>query len=345
LKIEIEKITSEKSAREMNDLQEQLMEKEARLRMAEKEELVLRKKQRALEEKEASMEINLQRKLDAKRKEIEMNTMEKLQEQYHLKELEKEKTITDLKDQIEIMKMKAEQGSQQLQGEVLELTLEEDLSRNFPFDEIVEVKKGQRGADVLQKVRTNTGFHSGTIIWETKRAKNWSGDWVPKLKDDMKEAKADVAVLCSTVLPKDVDKFSISGDVVITSTMLAVPVASLLREQVMRISRERNISEGMSGKKDLLYSFLTGPEFRQSVEGMVEAFFEMKTDLDKEKASLGRIWSKREKQMLRALTNLSSLYGSMQGIAGSSLPAIDKLEIDQITEVSGNDDGSTLDEF
>jgi hypothetical protein len=291
------------------------------------------------------MELEVQRKMDLQKKAIEEHLMERLQEQHHLKELEKEKTINDLREQIEIMKRKAEQGSQQLQGEVLELTIEEDLARTFPYDDVTEVKKGQRGADVLQTVRTTSGMRCGTIIWETKRAKNWSNDWVQKLKDDMREARADIAVLCTSVLPKEINRFSISGDVVITSIEFALPIAAMLREQVMKIARERSVSSGMSQKKDLLYTYLTGQEFRQSIEGVVEAFLDMKSDLDREKASLNRIWSKREKQMVRALTNLGTMYGSMQGIAGGSLPPIDDLEVELLTESSTNGDEPSLDDY
>jgi hypothetical protein len=345
IKTDIRKETEETLGLELKDLQERLKEREEKLKLARDMELDIRKKQRELEERESSMEIEVQRRIDDQRKSIEEHLMERLQEQYHLKDLEKEKTINDLKEQIEIMKRKAEQGSQQLQGEVLELTIEEDLSRNFPFDDVVEVKKGQRGADVVQTVRTNTGMKCGTIIWETKRAKNWSNDWVPKLKDDMREAKADVAVLCTSALPKEISRFNITGDIVVTSTEYALAIAALLREQVIKLTRERSVSTGQSQKKDLLYTYLTGQEFRQSMEGVVEAFLDMKSDLDKEKASLNRIWSKREKQMVRALSNLGQMYGSMQGIAGSSLPRIDHLEMDQIPERTVNGDDPSLDDY
>jgi len=341
----LKKEAEESFSLEISDLGERLREKDNAIKQLQDQELQMRKRQRELEDKERDLKIEMERKLDEEKKGIEAKVTEKLQEQHHLKELEKEKTIKDLKDQIEIMKIKAEQGSQQLQGEVLELELEQDLSKNFPFDDVQEVKKGVRGADILQKVRTNTGFHCGTILWETKRAKDWSGKWVAKLKDDLKEAQADIAILCTTELPKEVDKFSISGDVVVTSTTYALPVATLIREQILRISRERNIMKDFSDKKDLLYTYLTGPQFRQSVEGIVDAFVEMKGDLDKERRSLEKHWAVREKQILRALSNLSSIYGSMQGLAGTSLPPIRNLEIDVIPERSSNGDDPSLDDY
>ncbi|MFW3146338.1 MAG: DUF2130 domain-containing protein [Thermoplasmatota archaeon] len=341
---EVEKKAGEKLSIEMRDLQERLKEKEESIEKMRQEELSLRKKQRELEDREKQLQIEMERRMDTERKKIEEKTMESLQEEYRHKDMEREKTINDLREQIEIMKRRAELGSQQLQGEVLELELEEELARSFPFDDIEEVKKGVRGADILQKVRTNTGFHCGTILWETKRAKDWSAKWISKLKDDMKEAKADIAVLCTTELPKEVDKFSLSGDVVVTSTIYALPVAALIRDQVLRISRERSIMKDYSDKKDLLYTYLTGSEFRQSVEGIVDAFVEMKGDLDSEKRALEKHWAVREKQILRALSNLSSIYGSMQGLAGASLPSIRNLEIERIPGRIRKD-GSTLDEF
>jgi len=329
----------------MSDLQERLKEKEESLAQMREEELSLRKKQRDLEDRERSLQVEMERKMDTERKKIEEKALEGFQEQYKHKDLEREKTINDLKEQIEIMKRKAELGSQQLQGEVLELELEQELSRSFPFDEVLEVKKGVRGADILQKVRTNTGFHCGTILWETKRAKDWSGKWMAKLKDDLKEAKADIAILCTTELPKEIERFSITGDVVVTSTNYALPVATLIREQILRISRERNIMKDYSDKKDLLYTYLTGPQFRQSVEGIVDAFVEMKDDLDRERRSIEKHWSVREKQILRALSNLSSIYGSMQGLAGTSLPPIKNLEIEVIPERSSNGDDPSLDDY
>ena len=165
------------------------------------------------------------------------------------------------------------------------------------------------------------------------------------MKDDLKEAKADIAILCTTELPKEVDRFSISGDVVVTSTIYALPVAALIREQISRISRERSFMKDYSDKKDLLYTYLTGPQFRQSVEGIVDAFVEMKGDLDREKRSIEKHWAVREKQILRALSNLSSIYGSMQGLAGASLPPIKNLEIESIPERSSNGDDPSLDDF
>jgi hypothetical protein len=342
---EMEKYAADNITLEMKDLRDQLREKEERLKTAQEEELKLRKKHRELEEKEKSLELDLQRKMDIQRKEIETRTMEKIQEEYILKEKEKDKTIFDLKEQIEIMKRKAEQGSQQQQGEVLELSLEDELSRTFPFDDISEVKKGQRGADIKQIVRNENGSISGTILWETKTAQEWSNKWVSKLKEDMISARADIGLLCSTILPKGTDKFQVTGDVIVTRTLFALPLAALVRDQLKRLSRERNISEGVPEKKDHIYNYITGSEFRQSFQGIVDVFFEMKNDLDSEKNSFNRIWKKREKSMIKALANLSGIYGSMQGYVGSNLPSLKNLEMEQITERSGNGDDPTLDEY
>ena len=257
---------------------------------------------------------------------------------------EKDKTITDLRDQIDLLKRKAEQGSQQLQGEVLELSVEELLSRNFPGDAIEPVPKGVRGADIIQRVHSHDGGYSGTILWELKRTKHWSEDWVDKLRQDQKELKADVAVICTQAMPRDSSDFLLRRNVLIIEHPLTLPVAHILRNQLFEMTRLRRSVEGVGGKMEMLYSYLTGPEFRQNLEGIMEAFVDMKNDLDREKSAMNRIWSKREKQMLRALSSLGNIYGSMQGIAGSSLPGIRNLELEELTDGTVKPDAS-LDEY
>ena len=345
LKEILRKEAEEKLSMEISDLGETLKEKEKTISQFRQQELQMRKRQRELEDREQALTVEMERKLDKEKKEIESRVSERLQEQHHLKELEKEKTIKDLRDQIEIMKIKAEQGSQQLQGEVLELEMEEALVHSFPYDDISEVPKGIRGADIIQKVRTESGRLCGTILWETKRTKNWSDEWIVKLKDDQRELGADLSILCTKSLPRDVKNFDMVKGVVVTTFGLAIPIATILRNQLNEVSRAKRASEGISGKKELLYNYLIGPEFKQNVEGIVESFLDMKKELDKEKAALGRIWAKREKQMLRALTNLTSIYGSMQGIAGVTMPSIDSLEMDRIPERSTNGDDPSLDDY
>jgi hypothetical protein len=58
----------------------------------------------------------------------------------------------------------------------------------------------------------------------------------------------------------------------------------------------------------------------------------MKQDLEAEKRSLQRSWSKREKELERVIMSTSSLYGDLQGIIGGSLPTIQQLELPNTDE-------------
>jgi hypothetical protein len=217
----------ESVALELEDLSEQLKEKEQKLQESQKAELEFRKQRRELEEKQKSIELEMTRKLDEEREKIREEALKSVSEQQRLKDLEKDKKISDMLRQIEELKRKAEQGSQQTQGEVLELELEEILTTNFPFDQIEPVAKGKRGADILQKVHNQNGQFCGTIIWESKRTKLWNDGWIEKLKDDQREAKAEIAVLVTIAFPKDVNNFAHVNGVWVTNYTLAICLAGL----------------------------------------------------------------------------------------------------------------------
>jgi hypothetical protein len=323
---------AEQSALEKKDLQARLENQDKLIAEFRDQELKLRKEKDDLEQTKKNLEVEIARRLDAEKKQVQEETEKRLVETFRLKEAEKDKLISDMRDQMEEMRRKSEQGSQQLQGEVAELSLEELLKSSFLHDQIEEVPKGIRGADVIQRVCSPFGESCGTIIWESKRTKNWADAWVDKLKEDQREARADIAVIVSTVLPKGMDIFGNMSGVWVCRHDIAINLASALRMNLVQVAQALKSLEGKNEKMEMLYAFLSGPEFRQQVEGIVEAFQNMKADLDSEKRAMEKIWSKREKQIDRVVKNMGRMYGSMQGIIGRTMPAIGLLELEAIAE-------------
>jgi len=311
----------------ISDLNEQLEDKTKNLKEAQKQELELRKRQRELVEKEEKLELELSRKIDAERQKIIQKTSKEFEETHRLKDAEKDKQLDDMKKQIDELKRKAEQGSQQMQGEVLELELEESLKEEFPFDDIEPVAKGVKGGDIIQTVKTQSGRICGKILWETKRTKNWSDSWIQKLKDDQRDAKADLAILASESLPKGFHHFRLISGIWVTDILSAVSLALALRVVLIQVARERETQVGKKEKMELAYNYLTGQEFRNRVEAIVESFTAMKVDLEAERRAMLKIWAKREKQMERVISNAAGMHGDLQEIAGSSLPTIKILEL------------------
>jgi len=317
----------EEVAVELKDQAEELGTIKAKLKEAQEQELELRKKSRELEEQKKEFELTLNRTLDEERDKIRETAKKEASEERQLKEAEKDKLINDLKDQIGDLKRKSEQGSQQLQGEILELELEDLHRRTFPYDSIDEVPKGIRGADVLQNVYDSSGNHCGAILWESKRTKSWSDTWLPKLRDDQRAAKAEIAAIISVELPKGISTFSKVDGIWVTNWPCTIGLATALRSSLIEVAHAKQALDGQQGKMELLYNYLSGSEFRHRVEGIVEAFVTMKSDLDSEKRSMQRIWSKREKQLDRAITQTAGLHGDLSGIIGNAIPAIEQLDL------------------
>lgn len=313
---------------ELSDLKEQLKEKTVGLEDARKQELELRKKQRELLEKEKNMELEVTRKLDEERQKVLEKASGEFEEKHRLKNAEKDKQLNDMKKQIDELKRKSEQGSQQTQGEVLEIELEDILSASFPHDLIEPVPKGIKGADVLQKVHSHSGQYSGTIVWETKRTKAWSDSWITKLKEDQRRIKGEVAIILTTAMPKDVKSFVHINGVWITDYASMVGLATAIRMGLIEVANTKLAAVGKKGKMEVVYNYLSGAEFKQKVEAIVEAFKDMKDDLEKEKKAFAKIWAKREKQIELVITNTASMYGDIHGIIGASLPQIKLLEIE-----------------
>ncbi len=306
-------------------LEAQLAEKDEKLRKANEQELALRQEKNKLEEDKRNLALEVQRRLDQERGKITEDAKKQASEeqQYQIAQLRKQLSdATKAKDELA---RKLEQGSQQTQGEVLELELEEVLKTEFPRDEIAPVPKGVKGADVVQKVFDRSGRLCGQIVWESKKTKAWSNGWVQKLKDDQRAIKAELAVIVSIALPDDIKGFAFRDGVWICSVALAPALGSALRVILESVTREKTMSVGKNEKMEVLYTYLTGVEFRQRVEAIVEAFTSMGEGLQKEKLAYEKIWAEREKQIKKVINNTVGMYGDLSGLV--TLPTIKTLEL------------------
>ncbi len=247
-------------------LQQELSEKDGKLKELRDQELALRQEKSKLEEARRELELDLQRKLDEAKKAIGDQIREAEAERFKMREAEFQKKIDDTLKANEDLRRKLEQGSQQLQGEVLELEIENLLRLKFPFDSIEPVPKGEFGGDAIQKVNSQTGQQAGSILWESKRTKNWSDGWLGKLREDQRTAKADIAVIVSQTLPKGVESFDVIDGIWVTNPRAAIPVATVLRHTLLQVNMARQASEGQQTKTEMVYQYLTGPRFRQRVE-------------------------------------------------------------------------------
>lgn len=299
---------------------------EEKLLLARQKELEFLKREGELQNKEAELELVLQRKLQEERasiteqirkQEADKNSIKETEHQLKVKELEKQ--IEDQKKLAEEMRRKAEQGSMQLQGEVQELILEELLRTAFPFDVISEVGKGIRGADCMQTVRNSTGQECGQIIYESKRTKDFGGDWIEKLKKDMRSVGADMAVIVSQTYPKGMDCFGEKDGVWICSFEEVKAVAYVLRDGLIRLYAASKSQENRGDKMHMLYDYLTSAEFNGQWKAISEGFMSMKMSIQQERNAMERMWKAREKQLEKVLLNAVHIGGSIEGIAGKDI--------------------------
>ena len=328
LTVQLKQELQKEAAGEVTFLKEQLVSKEKKLDEAFKKELDLRKQAVALEEERKEFEVTKQRELDSERKKIAEAAAKKATDEQQFKLAEMSKQLHDAMKVNEELNRKLQQGSQQTQGEVLELELESLLRQEFPLDSIEPVGKGINGADVIQRVKDRFGRASGVIIWESKNTKNWTEGWVQKLKEDQRNQKAEVAILVTTVLPKGVETFGLYEGIWVTGFSTALAVAVALRSNLIQIAALKNSSVGKNEKMEVLFNYLTSTEFKQRIEGIVEAFTMMKGELDRERIAYKKIWEKREKLITRVLDNTVGMYGDLEAVIGNSLPKIDILELD-----------------
>ncbi len=317
----------ENKARELAELQEVLKGRDEKLAAAQKVQAELIKKQRELDDARRELELTVEKRVQDGLTEVRVQARREAEDGLKLKVMEKDQTIASMQQKIEELKRRAEQGSQQLQGEVQELALENLLRAKFPYDAIEPVPKGDYGGDVLHRVIGMDGQPGGTILWETKRTRNWSDMWLVKLREDQRTAKAEIAVIVSHILPKGVETFEMVDGVWVTHPRAALPVALILRQSLLELALARQSSEGLQTKTEMIYQYLTGPRFRQRVEAIVEAFSTMQDDLDKERKVIMKQWAKREEQIMRVMSATVGMYGDLQGIAGKSLQEIEGLEL------------------
>ena len=322
----------EQKTNEIKYLNDILKQRDEKLGEAQKAQADLIRKQRELDDAKRELELTVEKRIQAGLAATREQARKEVEEQQKLKVAEKEQTILAMQKQIEELKRRAEQGSQQLQGEVQELELENLLRAKFPFDTIEPVPKGEFGGDALQRVVSPSGQSSGTILWESKRTKNWSDGWLVKLREDQRTAKAEIAVLVSQVLPKGMESFDVVDGIWVTSPRAVLPVATVLRHTLLQVSMARQVSEGQQTKTEMVYQYLTGPRFRHRVEAIVEAFSSMQEDLAAEKKAMQRQWAKREVQLSNVLQSTAGMYGDLQGIAGKSLQEIEGLSLPALTD-------------
>ncbi len=334
----IKKAASE-MALQMEMLNKELSEKETKLKDSQAKELQFLLKAKELQEKEAQFELTLQQKLQAerellseqiKKQELEKNSIK--EKDYQLQMMELKKQLEDQKKLTEEMVRKQGQGSMQMQGEVQELILEELLRSTFPFDAIDEVGKGVKGADAIHTVRNPLGQVCGKIIYESKNTKAFGGDWIDKLKHDMRSSQADIAVIVTETMPKDMERFGMKDGVWICNFREIKSLAFVLRDSLIKIHAAQSSQENKGDKMSLLYSYLTGTEFRQQIEAIVEGFTELQYGIQKEKNAMTKIWKEREKQLEKVLLNTTNFYGSVKGIAGNAIGDIKLLELGGDTE-------------
>lgn len=317
----------DQKAKELTELQEVLKQRDEKLAEAQKAQANLIRKQRELDDATREMDLTIEKRVEESLVVVRNKAKLEAEEGLKLKVAEKEHTIAAMQKQIEELKRKAEQGSQQLQGEVQELELETTLGGKFPRDSIEPVPKGEHGGDLLHRVFGTLPQCCGTILWESKRTKNWSDGWLAKLREDQRAAKAELAVIVTQVLPKDVESFDLIDGVWVTCPRTFIPVAIALRHSLIEIAIARQAGEGQQTKMEMIYQYLTGPKFRHRVQAIVEKFTDMQEDLDKERKTMTKLWAKRQEQIRCVIESTAGMYGDMQGIAGKSLQEIEGLEV------------------
>jgi hypothetical protein len=327
----------DRKVKEINDLQEILKQRDAKLADAQKAQAELIRKQRELDDARRELDLTVEKRVQADLNAAREKAKKEVEEELKLKVLEKEQTITSMQKQIEDLKRRAEQGSQQLQGEVQELEIESLLIARFPRDTVQPVPKGEFGGDIIHRVIGPLGQQCGTILWETKRTKNWSDGWLPKLREDQRAAKAEIAVILSQVLPKDVETFGLVDQIWVAHPKVALPVAVALRQTLIEIAGARQASEGQQTKMEMVYRYLTGSRFRQRVQAIVEAFSSMRDDLDRERKAITKQWAKREEQIDRVMQATVGMYGDLQGIAGKTLQEIEGLEFQGLLDFNADE--------
>jgi hypothetical protein len=317
----------EQRDRQLTELQQNLTANNTKLAEAQAAQAEIMRKSRELDDAKRELELSVEKRVQESLVAVRDKARLEAEESLRAKVSEKEAQIAGMQRQIEELRRKAEQGSQQLQGEALELELKSLLRGRFPRDLIEPVPKGEFGGDVLHRVLGPSGQPCGTILWESKRTKAWSDNWLPKLRDDQRAAKADIALIVSSVLPKGIETFDLIDNVWVAEPRFAVPLALALRQSLIDVAGTKQVQGGQQTKMELVYRYLTGPGFRHRIDAIVEKFTDMQADLDRERKTMTRMWAKREEQLRGVLDSTAGLYGDLQGIAGRAMQEIKSLDV------------------
>lgn len=312
----------ERDRREQGERIERL---EAKLTASQRAEAELKRREQEFQDRERELPLQIEREVSGRLDQVRATAANEAEQRLGLQLSDKDRTIRDLATKLEEASRKAQQGSQQAQGETLELVLEDQLRRHFPFDELQPVPKGEFGGDTLHVVRDSSGRECGRILWEFKRTKVWQAGWLSKLRGDQRSARADLAVIVTQAMPPDVQHFNEVDGVWVSSLGCTLPVATALRASLLQLAGQRRNAEGQQTKSELVYAYLMGPQFRGRIEAIAERWSEMQKDLaDEKKATLKR-WAKRESQLNTLLESTAGIYGDLQGIAGRDLAEIQAL--------------------
>jgi hypothetical protein len=324
---EAQKRSDEKNAAMLAALKEDNEQKQKQIILSREKEIELLKKEQNLKNEQELMKIQLEKTMLEKTKEIEEAAKKRKDDEFELVKKDFEQKLKAQVDLVNEMKRKADQGSMQLQGEVQELAIESMLTQAFPYDQIDEIKKGQRGADAIQTVINEFGQVCGKIIFESKRTQNFGGDWIEKLKTDQRETGAEIAVLVTQTMPKEFERFGEKDGVWVCGFHEVKSLVFVLREILIRTQMAKSVNDNKADKMGMLYSFLTSSQFKQQMEAIVDGFTNLKSELDKEKRAMQRIWKEREMQIEKVIGNTIDMYGSIKGIAGNAIAPIQYLEL------------------
>lgn len=331
---EMEELIKNKITREheemMAALQKNNQEQEEKIKNLRKIELEKMEMERRMKDMAELHELETKKMLLEKEGELREKLAKEAEQKSELVIKELNKQLEDQKKLIEEMKRKSEQGSMQMQGEVQELAIEEMLRYSFPFDKISEVGKGVKGADLIQTVVNQYGQDCGTIVWESKRTKEFQPLWIEKFKADFRQSGGDIGVIVTQAMPKDMDRFGMKEGVYVCQYEDAKSLAAVLRQSLLRVSEATAANENKGEKMQMLYTYLTGNEFKHQIEAITEGFMSMKKGIITERNAMEKIWKEREKQIDKVLLNAVGMYGSIKGIAGSAVSEIKALDITQI---------------
>ena len=317
------KLANENMTIEMEKLKSKIKEQNKELTNLPLEKARLKQRENALTVKQKSIETEVKQRVNSARTEIS----ESIEKEYHDQVQIMQKKLRDAKSVTVKLKQQLEQSSQQTQGEIIELELENLLKQAFPEDKIEPTPNGKIGADIIQKVFTSGNILCGKIIWESKNTINWSNAWLPKLRADQRRNNADLAVLVSKALPKEINHFGLLDNVWISDFSIVLGVATAFRLNLIQITQLKQTSDGKHEKMELLYGYLSSTEFRQRIESIVEAFQSMQEDLSKERQTMEKSWVKRQSQIQLVVQNINGMYFDMQGASNQSLPKIKRLEL------------------